>query len=109
VSGTADETPPAATHTRPDLATEFAEPGTPTEQNVAAIAGELLGIDAVGARDNFFDLGFDSLLAHRLVTRLAQQHGLSLPVGAVFEHPTVQDLARFADLQAWAADMLDDD
>jgi NADP-dependent 3-hydroxy acid dehydrogenase YdfG/acyl carrier protein len=99
--------PLQASHPRPDLATAFAPPESPTEHKIAAIVQELLGIAGVGKSDDLFELGFDSLLAHRLATRLAQQHGLEVPIAAVFEHPSVADLARFVELSQWADELLE--
>jgi hypothetical protein len=96
------EAPPSETHARPALATAYAAPETDLQRTIAGVVQHLLGIDRVGLHDNFFDLGFDSLLSHRLVTHLKQQHGLALPVGAVFQSPTVDALARYADLARWA-------
>jgi len=68
-------------------------PGTGMEARVAAIWRELLGVEAVGAEDNFFDLGGHSLLAVRLQARLAGELGRELRVVELFQHPTVRALA----------------
>ncbi|HUM02520.1 MAG TPA: amino acid adenylation domain-containing protein [Thermoanaerobaculia bacterium] len=66
---------------------------TPTEQAVARIFAELLEIPEVRADDDFFDLGGHSLLATQVVARLREACGISLPISAVFEEPTVSGLA----------------
>ncbi|MGQ4596664.1 amino acid adenylation domain-containing protein [Nocardia sp. R6R-6] len=72
--------------------TEYRAPSTPTEQQLATIVGELLGIARVGADDSFFALGGDSILAIQLVSR-AKQHGITCTPLQVFEHRTVAALA----------------
>ena len=69
------------------------KPGTGMEARLAAIWGELLGVDAVGAEDNFFDLGGHSLLLVRLQARLAAELGSRIRVVELFQHPTVRTLA----------------
>jgi amino acid adenylation domain-containing protein len=68
-------------------------PRTQVERAVAAIWGELLGLERVGIDSNFFDVGGHSLLAPTLVARLAETLGAQLPVQAVFERPTVRLLS----------------
>ena len=60
---------------------------------VAEIWAGLLGVDRVGARDHFFDLGGDSLLAVRAISRLAATLKRELPLHRFFERPTVEAVA----------------
>ncbi|HEV2734116.1 MAG TPA: AMP-binding protein, partial [Longimicrobiaceae bacterium] len=76
---------------------EHVAPRGETEQAVAAIWGELLGAGEVGARDNFFDRGGHSLLATQVVARIRDRLGVELPLRAVFEAPTVAELAARVD------------
>jgi len=64
------------------------------ETLVASVFAEVLGVARVGALDGFFDLGGHSLLAVRLVSGLTSATGKELAVRSVFEHPTVEGLAR---------------
>ncbi len=66
---------------------------TPLEDTLAAVWRELLGVQAVGRADSFFDLGGHSLLACRLVARLRQRLAVELPVAAVFEAPGLAGMA----------------
>ncbi|WP_067461823.1 non-ribosomal peptide synthetase [Nocardia amamiensis] len=76
--------------------TAYREPSTPTEEQLAAIFGELLGVTPVGADDSFFALGGDSILAIQLVSR-AKQQGITCTPLQVFEHRTVAALAASID------------
>jgi acyl carrier protein len=79
--------------TRSDLQREYIAPRTDTEARLAAIAVELLGLDRVGATDNFFDLGGHSLLATQFVSRVRDTFQIDLPLRTLFEHPTIAELA----------------
>jgi amino acid adenylation domain-containing protein len=69
-------------------------PRTPAEEVVAGVWAEILGLERVGREDNFFDLGGHSLLATRVAARLRDLFSLDFPVAALFEAPTVAELAR---------------
>jgi NAD(P)-dependent dehydrogenase (short-subunit alcohol dehydrogenase family) len=82
-----------AARPRPALATPYAAPSTPTERVLAGIWQELLGLETVGVDDNFFDLGGHSLFAARVLSRLRAALGVTLPLDAIFDAPTVGALA----------------
>ncbi|MER6633913.1 condensation domain-containing protein, partial [Streptomyces sp. NPDC000987] len=84
---------PVPDSARPELATAFVAPRTRTEQDIAAVWTQILGVDQVGVHDDFFALGGHSLLATRVVSRLARDRGVRVPLRAVFETPTVAGLA----------------
>ncbi len=82
---------PAAVRSESDQ--EFQPPRTPIEERLCAIWAEVLGIDQVGAGDDFFVLGGHSLLATQLVSRVRGAFQIELPLRAVFNHPTPSGLA----------------
>ncbi|MEV0260333.1 amino acid adenylation domain-containing protein [Streptomyces sp. NPDC050617] len=69
-------------------------PRTPAEAAVADTWQRLLGADRVGAHDDFFQLGGDSLMLTRLAAGLRRATGSDLPLGALFTAATVEEQAR---------------
>ncbi len=69
-------------------------PRTAMERVVAKVFGPLLGVERVGVDDHFFQLGGHSLLATQAASRLREVVGRELPVRALFESPTVAQLAQ---------------
>ncbi|MBN3816192.1 amino acid adenylation domain-containing protein [Paraburkholderia sp. Se-20369] len=72
---------------------QYEAPQGDIEQTVATLWAELLGVERVGRHDNFFALGGHSLIAIRMVSRLANETGKVLPLRKVFEVPTIAELA----------------
>jgi len=72
-------------------------PRSNLERAVAAIWKEVLGVQAVGVEDDFFALGGHSLAATQVGARLRDAFGVELPVTAVFDWPTVAELAAAVD------------
>jgi amino acid adenylation domain-containing protein len=68
-------------------------PRSAAEQLVADTYSEILGVVGIGAFDDFFALGGHSLLATRLASALGRRFTIELPLGMVFQHPVVADLA----------------
>ncbi len=79
-------------------------PRTPTEEAVADIWREVLGIESVGVTDDFFDLGGQSLLAVRLIRRIEARFEIDLSVRRLFEDPTVAGLSHHIAAQTGAPD-----
>jgi acyl carrier protein len=71
----------------------FRAPSTPAERRLAEIVAGALGVDRVGADDNFFLLGGHSLLATQVVLRAQEAFGVDITLLAMFEAQTVANLA----------------
>jgi acyl-CoA synthetase (AMP-forming)/AMP-acid ligase II len=67
---------------------------TRIEATVAEIYAEVLGIQEVGARDNFFALGGDSLRGTQVLSRVRAAFEVNLPIATIFLKPTVAELAQ---------------
>jgi acyl-CoA synthetase (AMP-forming)/AMP-acid ligase II/acyl carrier protein len=81
-----------------------AQPAPGTESALAGLWGELLKLQ-VGAESNFFEIGGNSLLATQLVNRAKVHFGIELPVTALFESPTVRQLAVMVDQKRALAEL----
>jgi amino acid adenylation domain-containing protein len=77
----------------PRLTRDFTAPRTKLEQTIAVTWAVVLGLEEVSIHENFFDLGGHSLLATRIVAQLTSILDIDLSVRAVFEAPTVAQLA----------------
>jgi len=75
----------------------FVAPRTPTEETLASIWRDTLGVPQVGVESNFFDLGGHSLLATRVMSQVRERFGVELPLRMLFESPTIAALAQHLD------------
>jgi amino acid adenylation domain-containing protein len=69
-------------------------PGTPVEELLAGIFKDVLQIERLGLRENFFERGGHSLLAIQVLARVQQAFEIDLPLGSLFEQPTVAGVPR---------------
>ncbi len=75
------------------IESEFRAPSNAIEEVVAGVFAEILGMDRVGADDDFFALGGNSLVATRVVSRLGSALDTVVAVRVLFEASTVSELA----------------
>ncbi|MGW0860000.1 amino acid adenylation domain-containing protein [Streptomyces sp. NPDC002690] len=71
----------------------YRAPRSPREELLAGIFAEVLDLDLVGIDDDFFLLGGHSLRATRLIGKVRRAFGAEVPIRAVFDNPTVAQLA----------------
>lgn len=91
---------PAPGSARPRLSESFVAPRTPVEHTLASIWSQVLHLDHVGVHDNVFDLGAHSLLMTQVVGRVRGACHVDLPLRAIFEAPTVAELAAYLERTA---------
>jgi acyl transferase domain-containing protein/acyl carrier protein len=85
---------PAPGKDRSAVATEYVAPVGETERAITTIWQDTLGIERIGIRDNFFDLGGHSLLMVRVHSLLRERFGDELSLVDLFTYPTVESLAK---------------
>jgi acyl transferase domain-containing protein/acyl carrier protein len=85
--------PDKALHPRPSLPHAYAAPRNATEQTIADICQQLLGVEPIGASDSFFELGGDSLFKLQLTARLRQAFTTEFKMRDLLEADTVEAVA----------------
>ena len=78
---------------RPNLDAPYAPPRGDVEERLVRIWQAVLDVHPIGIHDNFFDLGGHSLAASRVISRVIQAFKLALPIKALFDAPTVAEMA----------------
>lgn len=78
-----------------------AAPKNALEVTLAKIWAEVLGLEKVGVRDNFFDHGGHSMLALRLFAGIHTALGKDLPLATIFSVPTVEKMAAILEKDGW--------
>jgi amino acid adenylation domain-containing protein len=94
---------PAPSQTRPALRENYLAPRNELEQMLAAMWCEILGLEQVGVRDNFFDLGGDSIRGAIFINRLQERLGEIVHVVVIFTMPSVEQLAQYLEKEYTAA------
>lgn len=86
-------------HPRPQLDTAYVAPENELQAMIADIWRLQLGVDELGIHDNFFDLGGNSLIALKVISRLKKELQRDIPVVSLFEGPTISTLAELLSQQ----------
>ncbi len=76
----------------PGNTAEYVAPRNQSEELLAGLWQDILNIERVGIKDNFFDLGGHSLLATQLISRVRDAFNVELPLKALFEDATIENL-----------------
>src|SRR5205085_10713715 len=84
---------------RLELERAYIAPRTASEEILAGVWAEVLGLDRVGIHDNFFELGGDSIRSVGLLA-LAQERGLDFSLQQLFQYQTIYELAKEIDAAA---------
>jgi acyl-coenzyme A synthetase/AMP-(fatty) acid ligase/acyl carrier protein len=84
---------PAPDHSRPALDDAFVAPSNPVEAVLADIWAEVLKLEKVGVRDNFFHLGGHSLMAMQVISRTRNAFSIEVPLRLIFDAPTIAEMA----------------
>ncbi|HEY8243074.1 MAG: AMP-binding protein [Vicinamibacteria bacterium] len=79
------------------LRAAYVAPRDDDERIVADVIADVLALPRVGAHDHFFELGGDSLSSAQVLARIASRTGVALNAAALFDAPTVEQLARAID------------
>ncbi|MGC9671047.1 non-ribosomal peptide synthase/polyketide synthase [Planosporangium sp. 12N6] len=95
-SGKIDKRALPAPEIEPERETDYVAPVTTTEQALARVWADVLGVERVGTGDNFFALGGDSILSIQVVSH-ARASGISLTSRDIFVYQTVAELAAAVD------------
>jgi acyl carrier protein len=88
---------PVPGESRPAAAGEFVAPATETEGKLARIWQHLLGVEKIGRKDNFFNLGGHSLKEIQLVNRIRDNFNVEIPLRTSYQLSTIAELAEHID------------
>ena len=83
---------PVASFTQ--ASSDYIAPKSEIEKEVVHILSEILKIKLIGTKDNFFEIGGNSLVATMLISKLKKKHGIQLPLRTLFEKSTIRAIAK---------------
>ncbi len=89
---------------RPNLTQPYVAPTTDVERKMAEVWQDVLGLEQVGIKDDFFELGGNSLLATQLVMQMREAFRMAVPLRDFFEAPTVAALSAVIETTASAVE-----
>jgi acyl-coenzyme A synthetase/AMP-(fatty) acid ligase/thioesterase domain-containing protein/acyl carrier protein len=82
---------------RPDLLYPYVAPSTITENKLVAIWEEQIGISGIGVKDDFFDVGGDSLIGVIIFVAIEEVFGKVLPISTLLRAPNIRELSKIID------------
>jgi amino acid adenylation domain-containing protein len=85
---------------RPPMTGEYVPPGSEVEKTLVSIWEDFFGFKGIGVRDDFFELGGDSLKAILVSSRIHRQLDVEVPLSGFFKHPTIEGLGRLIETSA---------
>ncbi|MGZ5017294.1 MAG: thioesterase domain-containing protein [Methylobacter sp.] len=85
--------PPQEQSRQKSVVVAFSAPSNEIERKLADIWQDLLNLKNIGIQVNFFDLGGHSLVAVKMVVEINKLFGIDLPLGAIYQYPTIKQLA----------------
>ncbi len=81
-------------HPRPVMGDPYVEPKTEDEKEIARIWQNLLGISQIGTRDDFFELGGDSLTGVKLIALINEKFKINVSLDELYNNPTIERIAQ---------------
>jgi acyl-CoA synthetase (AMP-forming)/AMP-acid ligase II/acyl carrier protein len=94
---------PEPPRSRPDVDSAYRAPAAGLERALFELWTAALEVEGIGALDNFFDLGGDSLRAARIAVQVSDQYGRDIEVGDLFHEPTIEQMAAYLSEEPVAA------
>jgi len=87
-----------------ERAVEYVAPRNDIDEKIVTIWKEILDIDEIGIKDNFFDLGGHSLKATRVISKIQEEFGVKIDLKNLFIDPTIEHLSGFVETLQWMND-----
>ncbi|MGP3363030.1 phosphopantetheine-binding protein, partial [Escherichia coli] len=73
----------------------YEPPRNQLEEMLTSLWAETLGLTLVGIRDNFFEIGGDSISATRILNHIQKNLSIEVPLGVLFKASTIADLSDY--------------
>ena len=87
--------PTVTLYPRPELGNAYIAPANETEKKLAGIWQNFFGFDQIGAQDDFFELGGDSLTVISMVSRIQKEMEILVPIPEFFNRSTICQLGEY--------------
>lgn len=88
-----EPSPPRRRHARPSLTSAYQAPENGVQRVITGIWEQQLGIEGLGVRDSFFELGGNSLVGIEIMSRIREELKIELPLRHLFESGTIAGLS----------------